>query len=98
MWSFSGVICPNVWVILLWCCRRVTGVFRCIYTVPCSGSSHLNYSTPCHELEIYPGGWEKPHLLHFGKVDRASWWMEDAEEVTAVREVRSAWPFFVAFW
>ena len=29
---------------------------------------------------------------------RAPWWIEDAEEVTVLKEVRSAWPFFLYFW
>ena len=37
-------------------------------------------------------------MLHLGNLDRASWWMEDAREGTAVREVRSALPFSLAFW
>ena len=62
----------------------------------CNGSCHCSYSTLCLELGIF-WGWEKPHLLHFGKVDRASRCISEAEEVTVVREVRSAWPFSLAF-
>ena len=36
--------------------------------------------------------------MHWGKVDRASVYMDDAVEVTVVMEERSAWPFSVAFW
>ena len=81
----------------LCCHRRVARVSSYIYTGQCSGSGHHSCSTPCHEPGICLGGGSS-HTCSTWKVDKVSWWMEDAEGVAAVREVRSAQPFSLAFW
>ena len=63
-----------------------------VVIVPTAGVADLLYSW------VFVMGWEQQHLLHWGKVGRASVCMEDVVEVTAVMTVRLAWPFFLAFW
>ena len=55
-WSLAGSVCLSIWVIWLWCCGRATGVFSCIYTGQCSGSSYAFIALPAMSRHLFGGG------------------------------------------
>ena len=69
----------------------------CFSRGQCKYCSCHSYSIPCCRL----GTWMGFGVATFSTPRvgfEASWWIDDAEEVAALREVRLAWPFSLAFW
>ena len=80
-------MCLHLWETWLYFLRMIAGIFYSI---------GLGVVLTTASVALLMAGWAVTGGVVIATLG-PSWWMEDAEEVTVLREISSLWPFSLAF-